>query len=469
MPNLSFGLNIALQSILANSQAIEVTEHNVANANTVGYHRQAPILSATLPTTTSGYTAGQIGGGVTVSQIQRFNLDFFDTRYRSVSADSQNWETQSGILSQLESTLGKSSDAGMLPRMDQFWTDWQNLSGDASNTSLRTNLLKDAENLANGFNDRWQQLNQLRSDQNLAVSQTVDDINDTAAQVASLNTEISRVMSIGEQPNDLLDQRDQALDKLANLAGAVSYQQTNGAVVVSIGGHTLVTGNDSFKLTTQTNPDDTAVNQVVWADDITQVVSPSSGQLKGLFTVRDTIIPGQIDGLNELASNLASQVNAIHQNGFGLDDPASTGLNFFVGDDDGNINAGTIKVNPDLNAENLAASSAADEPGNSDIATQMTQLKDQKVMNGGTSTLNDYYNSQITSLGQTIQSASTNQSNYEQVTQALSDQRQSATGVNQDEEATNLLMYQRGYQAAARIMTVYDDLLDTIINKMGTL
>ena len=467
MPNLSFGINLALQAVLANSQAIEVTEHNVANASTAGYHRQSAVLTATVPTNTSGYYAGQMGTGVVVSQIQRFNLEFFDTRYRTVSAEAKNWETQSSVLAQLESTLGETSDGGMLTRMDQFWTDWQDLASDPSNMSLRTNLISDAQNLASGFNERWQQLTQLRSDQNLAVSQTVDDINAAAEQVASLNAEISRVLSVGDQPNDLLDQRDQALDKLAELSGAVSYEQKNGEVVVSIGGHVLVTGHDSFKLTTQADPDDTSVNQVVWADDPDQVVSPNTGQLKGLLEVRDTLIPQQLDGLNELASGLAAQVNAIHSGGYGIDTPSSTGLDFFSGAADGTIDASNIKVNPNLTAESLAASSAADEPGNADVANLLVALKDEKVMDGGTNTLNNFYNAQITSLGQTIQSANANQNNNELVSQALSDQRESVSGVSLDEEASNLLMYQRGYQAAARLMTVYDDLLDTVINKMG--
>ena len=103
MPNLSFGINIALQGILANSQAIEITEHNVANANTKGYRRQAPVLSTTVNASTNGgygsAVAGQMGNGVEVSKILRFNLDFFDTRYRSVIGQSKNYDTQAGILS----------------------------------------------------------------------------------------------------------------------------------------------------------------------------------------------------------------------------------------------------------------------------------------------------------------------------------------------------------------------------------
>ena len=367
----------------------------------------------------------------------------------------------------METTLGETTDSGMIPGLDQFWTDWQNLSGDPSNMSLRTNLISNAGDLAQGFQERWQQLNQLRTDQNLAVDQTVLDINAAADQVASLNAQISRVYSVGEQPNDLLDQRDQVLDNLAELTGAVSYEQKNGQVTVSVAGHVLVTGNETFKLATQQNPADTAVTQVVWADDNTDVLTPPSGQLKGLMEVRDKVIPDQIAGLNQLAAHLAAEVNALHSSGYGIDDPATTGQDFFAGDINNVIDASTIHVNSAVTAETLAASSADGEPGNNDIAVKLAGLKTAKVMDGGTNSLNDYYNTQVTSLAQLINSVKDNQSNHELVAQALGDQRESVSGVSLDEEAANLLKYQRGYQAAARVMNVYDEMLDTIINGMG--
>src|SRR5215208_6602183 len=105
MPTISSGINIALQAVLTHSQALEVIEHNIANASTPGYRRQSVLLSAAVPSpimaSDHGFGAGQRGGGVSIEKIQRFNLEFFDGRYRSVSAEAGNWEAQSGILSQL--------------------------------------------------------------------------------------------------------------------------------------------------------------------------------------------------------------------------------------------------------------------------------------------------------------------------------------------------------------------------------
>lgn len=455
MPNISNGINIALQAVLANSRAIETVEHNVANASTEGYRRQQAIFSATTPTYGTG-------SGVIIKQIQRFNLEFFDNRYRSASAATSNYSAQQSVLAQVEATLGETTANGLVNKLDQFWSDWSGLSNDPSNMALRDNLLDDSRSLAEGISQRWTQLTQLRRDQNLTIEQRVKDVNDLADEVARLNGEISRVISVGEQPNDLLDKRDLALDQLAKLSGATSTLQANNEVVVSIGGHVLVTGNDALHLTTQPNPADTSVSQVVWEADPTHMLNATSGELKGLLEVRDTTIPDLIDGLNQLAVNLRDQVNAIHATGHGIDAADSTGLAFLTG-----TGASDIAVNAGLTAEQIGLSSATAQNGNGDIANAMLALRDSKVMNGGTNTLNEFYNGQVTRLGQKIKTVETNAYNHNLVSSALGDQRESVAGVNLDEEAASLVQYQRANQAAARIMTAYDELLDLVINGMG--
>jgi flagellar hook-associated protein 1 FlgK len=462
MPTISSGISIALQAVLTHAQALEIIEHNIANASTPGYRRQSALLTAGVPSSINGSDygigAGQRGSGVAIERIQRFNLEFFDGRYRSVSAETNNWEAQSEILSQLESMMAETTEDGLLPKLDQFWGGWQSLSTDPTNTSLRAILLDDAASLANAFSRRAVQINQLRSDQNQVVSNQVDQINALSAQVAQLNGEISRVISVGEQPNDLLDKRDLALDQLAELAGAVSFEQKNGEVTVSIGGHALIVGHDAFRLHTQPNAGDSNVFDVYWEDQ--QKIIPPSGKLKGTLEVRDRILVDQLAGLNTLAAGLITQVNSIHRTGFGLND--ATGLDFFSGTD-----AATIAVNPLLDAASIATSSAASQAGNNDIALQITGLKTIRGMKSGTATLNEFYNSQVSNLAVATRRAANNTYHNGLVANALGDQRESVAGVSLDEEAAEMAKAQKAYQAAARVMTAYDDLLDTVINRMG--
>lgn len=459
MPTISSGISIALQAVLTHSRALEVIEHNVANASTPGYRRQAAILTTAIPSPADYLRgSGQRGGGVTIEKIQRFNLEFFDTRYRSVSAETRNWEAQNEVLSQLEPMLAETTEDGLLPKLDQFWAGWQKLSTDPTNTSLRTILLDDAGSLVNALNRRATQITQLRAEQNQVVSSHVQGINSLAEQIAGLNAEISRVLSVGEQPNDLMDKRDLALDQLAELTGSVSFNQKNGEVVVSVGGHALVVGHEAFQLQTQPNTTDSSILDVYWEDG--QKFVPPSGKLKGTLEVRDKVLVDQLVGLNTFANGLITQVNAIHRAGFGLNN--ATGMDFFVGS-----NASDIAVNRLLDGASMATSSGANQAGNSDIALQIAGLKTVKGMKAGKATLNEFYNSQISDLAVTTRRASENAYQHGLVAKALGDQRESAVGVSLDEEAADMARAQKAYQAAARVLTAYDDLLDLVINRMG--
>lgn len=462
MPTISSGISIALQAVLAHSQALEIVEHNVANASTPGYRRQKALLGTAAPSpivaSEHGIGAGQRGGGVIVEKIQRFNLEFFDARFRSVSSEAGNWSAQSEVLSQLEPLLAETTEDGLLPKLDQFWAGWQKLSTDPTDTSLRTVLLDDAGSLANALNRRATQIRQLRAEQNLVVADRVNIINSLADQIAQLNAEISRVLSVGEQPNDLMDKRDLALDQLAELTGSVSFNQKNGEVMVSVGGHVLVMGHDTFKLHTQPNAVDSSVVDVYWSDG--QKLNPPGGKLKGTLAVRDDVLVNQLAGLNALASGLINQVNAIHRTGYGLNN--ATNMDFFSG-----TNASDIVVNPLLDNASIATSSGASQAGNSDIALQIANLKTVKAMKAGTATLNEFYNSQVTDLGVVTKRAADNSYQHGLVAKALGDQRESAVGVNLDEEAAEMAKAQKAYQAAARVLTAYDDLLDLVINRMG--
>ena len=193
-------------------------------------------------------------------------------------------------------------------------------------------------------------------------------------------------------------------------------------------------------------------------------MTPPAGTLKGIFTARDTIIAGQMTGLDNLAVSMMGEVNKLHVTGFDLNGAA--GLPMFTG-----TNAGSMRVNAAVQPANIAAAGAAGEPGNSDIASALAGLKLVKQTAASTvnlnGTMNDYYNAQVTSLGLILQTAKDNATHQGLVEKALSDQRESVSGVNLDEEAANLMKFQRGYQAATRVMNAYDEMLDKVINGMG--
>lgn len=468
MTSLSAGLNVALQALLSNQQAIAVVEHNVANANTKGYHRQEAVFAAGIPYPAprleGGTSPGQMGSGVLVDRIRRFNLEFFDGRYRREMAESNRWETEQGVLQQVESTLAETSDDGAITKLDAFWQGWQALSDDPTNQALRADLKEKAVALSDGLNWRAQALMTLRKDQNLAIIQRVDEINDAATQIAKLNAEISKVQAAGDAPNDLLDSRDALLDRLSEIGGAIANTQENGEVIVYVGQHALVVGSTAFRLQTTVDSANNGLAQISWEQDGLPL-DTSRGELAGLLDARDRVIPDQLDALNNLAFNLAAQVNSLHNTGYGLNN--ATGLDFFTPFTSTNY-ALEISVSSDMDdLNNIAASTTADSPGNGNLAVQLANLREATVMNGNTTTMNAYYTGKVGELGSEVSNASRRAEDRKTVADSLNTLRESASGVSLDEEAADLVKYQRAYQASARLLTAFDDMMDRVINGMG--
>jgi flagellar hook-associated protein 1 FlgK len=464
MPNLFAGVNLALQAMLSQQHAVEVIEHNVANASTPGYRRQRAVLSAN-PTLANGFLQGDgvglIGTGVSVDRIQRYSVDVFDRRFRLEVAESKRWQVEHEALQQLEGTLAETSGSGLLPKLDAFWTGWQALGADPTNLSLRADLRDRASGLANAIRTRAVQIDTQRRDLNLEVVERVDEVNLAARQVASLNREISKAISTGDQPNDLFDHRDRLLDRLSELTGSVSFRQSNGEVVVSIAGHTLVQGHETFQLAAVTDAATGLVN-VEWSNHTP--FAAESGELKGLIEARDGAIKDQRDALDTLASNLVANVNGLHATGVDMNNAA--GGHFF---DPAGTTAATISLSANLDdLAHIAAASAANQPGNGVRALEIAALRTRPLSAAIAANPNEYYQSQITSLALAVNRSGANASDRQIVADTLNGQRESVSGVNLNEEAANLVKAQRSYEAAARLMTVMDEMLDRVINGLGT-
>ena len=463
MANLFASINVALSSLIAQSQVTTIIEHNVANVNTEGYHRQVAELSAgpavSLSNSYYGTGVGQMGSGVYVTSIKRYSVEFYNKRYRAENEEASKWSTEAEIVSQLESSLLETTSDGLLTKLDSFFENWQSLSNDPTDTSVRRELLDSAKELASAINTRYTQIEEIRAEQDLSIDARVQEINALATSIAQLNEQISRIKSIGDSPSDLLDARDLALDRLSELAGATSFEQSNGEVTVSIEGHILVGGHEAYGLHTEMDFSNENLKKLVWDDN--KDLIPSSGELAGIIEARDSVFTEQRTGLNELSMALKDAVNAIHQTGYGLD--SSTSLDFFVGDD-----AGSFAVNSALDdVEKIATASIDGEVGDSEIARAIFALRTTATMNSGTATFNQYYNDQISKLGLAVQRAETNAYDRGLVADALQTQRESVSGVDLNEEAANMVKSQKAYEAAARIISTIDEMLDTIINRMG--
>jgi len=440
------GLETSLRGLLAQQQALDTTSHNIANASTTGYSRQVAVFQASPAYTMPGVTTapagpGQIGTGVDVAGYQRIRDAFLDVQYRAQSMLQGQAQANQDGLQQVQLAFNEPTDSGISSLLSNYWGAWQNLSNNPEDMGTRQALAQSAASLADGFQSLSSQLTTLQSQTAQNVTDQINQVNNLGTQIAQLNLTISKITATGNSPNDLLDQRDLLVDQLSALGNVAVTNGVNGSVDISFGGASLVTAGTSATLA---------------ESDLTGL---SAGKIQGLITLRDTTIPGYQAQLNTIASTLITKTNAQSAAGFDLN--GNAGGAFFTGTD-----ATDIAVNPALVSNPaLIAASATGAVGDAGNALRMAGMQTTPTI--GAATIDAAYTQLVTQVGADVQQATNQVETTTALTNALQNQRQSVSGVSLDEEMTNLITFQRGYQASARALSAMDDMLDQLINRTG--
>ena len=465
MGSAFLGLNIAFRSLMAQQQAMEVVSHNVANVNTPGFSRQEPVFCAEGAYSVSGTTqASQVGMGVQVTQIRRLNQSFVN---RSIWMEQQalgHWEIMSESLQQIEAIMPEPSESGLSSALDEFWGAWRDLSADAESMALRAAVYEQGARLADVIRTYSEQIGAYREELNTQIQSYVQDINDIVKEIAQLNEQVVEVLAVGDQPNDLYDQRDQLVNRLSELCSITYAEEEGGAATILMGGHYLVMRGEAAVLEAVPNVGDPTLLDVQWVDRSVEV-EPGGGKLGGILEARDDAISGVLSSLDEIAVALIEEVNAAHSTGYGLD--GSTGLSFFEG-----TSAASITMSADVEDVSRLATAAEDSlnpgnptgPGDGSIALAIAQIADQAVLNGDSVTIGEYYSMMVGRIGLQASHAEANREASETLVAHLQDRRDQVSGVSLDEEASNMIRYQRAYQAAAKMITVVDKMIETLLN-----
>lgn len=461
MASTFFGLEIGRTALQSQQKALDVTGHNIANANTDGYTRQRAVMATTTPFAYPSfnrlYGAGQLGTGVEVQEVKRLRDDFIDSQVRKESSVSGEWKNRKNTLDKLEVIINEPSDSGLRTVLDQFWESLQTLSTRPEDGAVRATVRQRGMAVADTFNHMDQQLGDLQEDLDKSIQVKVDEINNIATQIAGLNDQIVKVEITGDHANDLRDKRDLLVDQLSKIVNVNTKEDENGSLTVAIGGRALVSGKMNDQLAANSTPP--AFSTVTWADG--SPISITSGELQGLIYSRDTIVADQRTQLNTLATQFINSFNAQHQAGYGLD--GNNGYNFFAGTD-----AASIAVDTDIDdLDHIAAAGgpAPIAPGDNANALNLVQLKHDLTM--GTATFDDYFREMAAQLGVDSEAAGRMVDNQGLLLSQLDSQKQQLSGVSLDEEMTNMIKFQHAYNAASRVVTSMDEMLDTIISRMG--
>jgi flagellar hook-associated protein 1 FlgK len=452
MSGLFGSLVTASRSLEAHRLGLETTGENIANINTPGYTRRLLNLNEVPPA-----GPNSAGRGVEVQSIYGARDQFIEARLRRESQGSARDAAMVEGLATVEAAIGMPG-ASLDARLTAFFDAFSGLANDVTSVPARDHLVRQGDALAQSFGTLAADFDAARRDADQSIRTAVDEVNELARQVAQFNAQI---MIGSPQAETLRDQRGVALGRLAELAGTAVIEQSDGSMDVTLAsGRALVIGGYSYDLgVVNVGP---AGHASITLGDATVTGEITTGRIGGLLAVRDVVIPGYSASLDQLAYDLATEVNTRHAAGF--DANGAAGGAFFTPPAAVAGAAASLTISAAIAADSrLIAGSATGAPGDNGTARALAGLRTERVLLGGTASAEEAW-SQITyRVGADIASARTTAASHDQILLQLSRLRDQASGVSLDEEAANLMRYQRAYEANARYFTTIVDTLDTLM------
>ncbi|MDH3502930.1 MAG: flagellar hook-associated protein FlgK [Nitrospirota bacterium] len=544
MAGISDIFNIARSGIQANQQGLATTSHNITNINTKGYSRQEVVLETKRP------AEGTIGRGVEVGAIRQTIDTFLEDQLTGVNEDLGFIAARNNFLIQADGIFSETDNSGVSHGITDFFNALRDVVTNPESPIQRTVLLAKARSLTDAFVTQAQALHQIRSDADGEISRHVETANGLAVGVASLNDEIFKAESSGQQALDLRDQRRVLINDLAELVDIEQVTLRDG-IGINVGGQLLIAGNHANALSTEPDADNPPLHDVTFVRSDGSEFSISDqiygGKIGGLLALRDGDIVEFQDRVDRLAAVLINEFNQQHQSGFALD--GSTNNGFFsplapqaplasarntgsaIGSSltiadptlatfqpyevqftgaaaysvvntatGANVTSGTYTSGTSISFDGLdavitgapgtgdvfhvnaqqgaaqrfgvalsntdkiaTASTAAAIPGDNTNALALVNIHTNRQSDLGNVTLNDYHTITLGDVGSATRESDLALKSKTIEADQLTALRESVSGVSLDEELTNLLIFQRSFEASARMITVADELFQTIL------
>ena len=464
-PSLFASLGIARDAMAAQQLALDVAQNNIANVNTPGYARQRINLVPGDPVAQEMY---QAGAGVKVDSIDSYRSRFLDHRVSEELQRQGEFSASSSALQQVESLFNDTADSGLQSVIAAFFHSFSSLANAPEDVTLRQQVLACAENLGTQFRQKYEALQSVQRLLDRDIADTVADINSIAANIASLNVEIITANSSQANEGTLRDRRQVLIDQLAELTDIAFYETESGGVtIMSRQGATLVVGNQTTPWQVSAATDDTAPRVMAGGIDITAKIQ--SGKLSGLLKVRDDQVTGYLNMLDDMAAAIIGRVNAQHVQGEDMN--GAPGGDFFVpfastvpGSNLGAARAMRLAVtDPAL----IAAAGVGAGVGSNANVRKLAGIQDEPILSGNRATIDQAYTNLIYNIGRDTKNAVDGLETQNLLMTQLQNQRDALIGVSLDEEAVNILRYQKAYQANARIISVIDSLTEEMIQLVG--
>jgi flagellar hook-associated protein 1 FlgK len=454
-------MDLARQALMSDQAALGVVANNVANVNTPGYTRQVVSWELRDSVTIGSYTVGQgvSVGSTAISQRDRVLEQRLQQQIQTQaqSASLQSALTQIQNVFSLSSTSSSASSTVLGSAMDRFFSTLSSLTANPSDSATRQAVMVAAKNLADAFNSTSAQLGNITSDLDQQVISTVDRVNVLTSTIASLNQKITSA-SPNADAGVLEDQRQQAIAELSQYIGLNQItNESNGITLTTTSGAVLVSGGQSYNISTSLTVGVTHLLAGTDQQDVTATIS--GGSLGGMLIARDKLIPSYQSSLDQLAYSLATQVNQV--NAQGVDANGNPGQPIFTIPATSAGTASQIQLATTDPKAIAAAATGEGSTGNSN-ALLLAQIASGTSVSGQTPMT--FYSTLLAQIGNDAAGAATNNTAQQAMLQQLTSQRNSLSSVSLDEEASNLSTYQRSYQAAAKVFSIADQIMASALN-----
>ncbi|MDR2561838.1 MAG: flagellar hook-associated protein FlgK [Holophagales bacterium] len=520
---LNAGMGIGLSGLQAAQNGISVTGQNITNINTPGYARQRVNLETNYAVQIDKL---QFGLGVNTRSVQAIRDRFLDMQLTLTITRQFGTKTRYEALENVSSVFIDEDEFGMRAELQRFFESFEELAARPENDAVRMNVVTRAQTLITGLKSRYQVLEDKRTEINRSIASMATEINTLASQIAKLNQQIASEVPKGSD-NNSRDQRAALVNRLAELIGIQVYEDTQERLTITAeNGMPLVSGGSAIPLIlTDVNSDghfkvELGIGKPTGGvpsgteyrpdEKVDVTTAIKSGTLGGLLDLRDNILPDYLMHMDQLAASIIIQVNQIHRDGAGLDNPyAAGGLDFFLGpegndpwgqpmDNLGNSLDASVKykgvihyiaINQAIidDPRKIASGDPTSNPGpgNNEIARQLAALQNAentvdsrnvgfgidpitgRVTVGNSGPFGVFISTTANKIGNQTLKYRADATTDEDIRIAIEIQRDRLSAVDMDEEATNLIVFQRSYQACSRFIGVIDQLTEQLINNFG--
>ena len=582
MSNLLGILSTGVSGLFASQAQIDVSGNNITNVDTDGYTRQRVVLNTAMSQVTSD---GVFGRGVDIQNVAQVYDSILASTLRSENSDLSYYTTMQDQLQTVEIYFNELEDgSGLGEAMSAYFDAWSDLANTATDQSDEAEIKKQtvvetANTLAEKIRESYSQLENIKNTANNQISSYTDRINEISQNIAYLNGEISSIEVTGVSANDLRDTRETLMDELATLTGFTSNESSDGQMSIYVNGHALVDGGQYYNLTLKQVSGEDNTYSIYWntsdsrTDGVDVTDSFSTGTIGAYLDLRDDVIQGYMDSLDDLASTMITATNQIHALGqgtsrltsvssssgvpnaayplneaagsFGTTTISEGVLRISVYDDegdlvenldveidpdtdslksiinkisvaDGNPNGGLIQASlsddnsikitsgsgytfaftedtsgflvasgtygfftgkdaSDIGVSELVqnnigylATSTTGAEGDNSNATSIANLKSASLFSGTSTTMDGFYALFAAAIATDKATADTYATTKQNAVDEYELKLESISGVSLDEELTDLMKFQRAYEASARLITTVDEMLDKIVNGLGT-